>query len=146
MKVFIRPATVDDAKAMVPLAHDLGFKGAEADFSHNLRTALSDPGVSVYVAESGQELVVGWAAAEQRNILQMGRSLEVTALVVAPVLRGRGVGRALMAAIESDALTARLPVVRLRSSVARTEAHAFYEAVGYEVQKTQHCFIKRLRA
>jgi N-acetylglutamate synthase-like GNAT family acetyltransferase len=145
MKVSIRSATMNDAKTMAVLAQDLGFKGTDEEFSSNLRAAISDPAVSVYVAESERSTVIGWAATEQRNFIQAGRSLEVTALVVAPSLRGRGVGRALMTAIESDALVAKLPAVRLRSSAVRVGTHEFYKAIGYEIQKTQHCFIKRLR-
>lgn len=146
MQLLIRPALATDAPAMAALGHDLGFRGSEQDFQGNLQDAIADPAVSVYAAESEQAIVIGWAAAERRIFVQSGRVLEITALVVAPDVRGQGVGRALMAAIESDALSVGLSVVRLRSSVVRTGPHGFYKSLGYEVQKTQHCFIKRLRA
>lgn len=146
MKISIRRAVVGDSKAMAFLARDLGFRGSDEDFLDNLQAAMADPAVSLHVAESPEGILAGWAATERRNIVQAGRSLEVTALVVARNLRGAGVGRALMIAVESEARALGLPMVRLRSNVVRTEAHAFYEAIGYEVQKTQHCFVKRMQA
>ena len=144
VKVSIRRAEQTDAKAMTPLACDLGFNGDEIQFGKNLENALSTPTVTVYVAESEPGKIVGWAAVEDRNIVQMGKTLEVTALVVKESARNLGIGRLLMQMIESDALKSGLPIIRLRSSLVRTSAHKFYQAIGYEVQKTQHCFIKRL--
>lgn len=47
--------------------------------------------------------------------------------------RGRGVGRALMAAIERWAADRDAPRVQLRVSQANTDAIAFYDRIGYEL-------------
>jgi GNAT superfamily N-acetyltransferase len=64
--------------------------------------------------------------------------------VVDEQARGAGVGRALMARAEQWARDHGCVAVTLRTNVVRTEAHAFYEKLGYGNVKTQHAYRKRL--
>jgi GNAT superfamily N-acetyltransferase/uncharacterized protein YqeY len=59
--------------------------------------------------------------------------LDVHQIVVAQDARRRGVGRALMAAVESAAPGLGATAVRLEHRAFNTDAHAFYEALGYRV-------------
>jgi GNAT superfamily N-acetyltransferase len=56
-------------------------------------------------------------------------------VIVDPSFRGRGVGRALMVAIEGEARSAGCTKLMLLSSVARTEAHQFFSAMGFDGEK-----------
>ena len=56
----------------------------------------------------------------------------VTALVVDPDVRGRGIGRALMTAAERWASARGCVLLEVTSNRKRTDAHAFYERLGYE--------------
>lgn len=60
--------------------------------------------------------------------------------------RRQQVGRALMEQAEAWAREQGYRQVRLRSGLHRTEAHQFYQAVGYTLTKTGHTFQKALDA
>ena len=68
----------------------------------------------------------------------------VQALVVDHAARGSGVGKIMMAAVETWAKDRGFTSVALASNVARTEAHTFYEAIGYQRAATSHLFRKTL--
>jgi len=68
----------------------------------------------------------------------------VRALVVDHVFRGSGAGKIMMAAAEAGARDRGFTSVALASNVARTEAHTFYKAVGYQRAATSHLFRKTL--
>ena len=58
----------------------------------------------------------------------------------------RGIGKAFMAAAERWALDHGYRSVSLSSNIARGEAHAFYEAIGYQRFASSHLFRKELPA
>lgn len=64
-------------------------------------------------------------------------------VVVAASARGRGVGGALMAAVERAARDARCTKLMLLSSSARGEAHAFFSRLGYDGERKRG-FVKYL--
>jgi GNAT superfamily N-acetyltransferase len=52
-------------------------------------------------------------------------------IVVEPRARGRGVGAALMRAVDAHCRAARCSKIMLLSAASRAEAHAFFERCGY---------------
>ena len=56
---------------------------------------------------------------------------EVKRVWTSPKARGRGVARAIMAALEAEARVMGLHAVRLDTNRALTEARAFYDGLGY---------------
>ena len=56
---------------------------------------------------------------------------EVKRMYVAPAARGEGLGRAILARIESEAQREGLPVMRLETGNRQTEALALYRSAGY---------------
>jgi N-acetylglutamate synthase-like GNAT family acetyltransferase len=64
-------------------------------------------------------------------------------LIVLEASRRRGMGRALMREVERVARAARCTKVMLLSSASRTEAHAFFERVGFDGQRKRG-FVKYL--
>jgi len=68
----------------------------------------------------------------------------VKGLVVASSARSHGVGSRLMEVAEAWALARGLREVVVRSNVIRDRAHAFYTRIGYQEQKRQVKFKKRL--
>jgi N-acetylglutamate synthase-like GNAT family acetyltransferase len=64
-------------------------------------------------------------------------------VIVDPSVRGQGVGRALMIAIEDEARSARCTKLMLLSSVSRIEAHKFFSAIGFDAEKKRG-FVKYL--
>ncbi len=58
--------------------------------------------------------------------------------------RRQGIGRRLIEEAEHWAGAHGYLDIRLRSGLHRTEAHAFYQAIGYQLAKTSHLFQKLL--
>ena len=88
--------------------------------------------------------VMGWVHAAEQELLDSGRRCEILGLVVAPEVRGRGVGRQLVAAVEEWAAERGLGQLSVRSNIVRIESHPFYERLGFVKLKTQHAYRKQL--
>ncbi|WP_058835847.1 GNAT family N-acetyltransferase [Luteimonas abyssi] len=143
--VVLRPARVEDAAAIAGLFEQLGYPQAAATVAERLRRLLDHPHHAIRVASlDDAPAPVGLVALERRLILESGDRTELIALVVDRAVRRRGVARQLVdeairiaGAWGSDALF-------LRSNIARTEAHAFYPALGFAHAKTQHVYTRAL--
>jgi GNAT superfamily N-acetyltransferase len=96
------------------------------------------------VAEVPGSRVVGWVHGAEQELLESERRCEILGLVVDAEHRGRGIGRLLVAAVETWAEARGLGLVTVRSNVKRSESHPFYERLGYVKVKTQHAYRKRL--
>ena len=90
------------------------------------------------------EHVAGIAHLRVSRDLTSGETAEVVAILVAKTYRRRGVGRHLIAAAETWALESGRARLLLRTDVVRTEAHAFFTALGYEKAATTLEFIRDL--
>lgn len=139
MNHVLRQATLADAAEVSRLVTELGYSASVDHVEERLRRLLREDRVLVLVAESDEGLL-GWVNAEERLTLESGASFEIVGLVVDARARRCGVGHALVREVESWAVTKGAASVRVRSNVARVESHAFYEAVGYRRQKTQHAY------
>jgi GNAT superfamily N-acetyltransferase len=127
----IRSAEPHDADAMVPLLEQLGYATDELSVRRRLKILLERDDCSVYVAEEG-ERVVGLASVQVLSLLHTDATrFMLTALVVAEEMRGRGLGRALVEWVESEAKRHGPVRVFLNSGSHRSEAHRFYEHLGY---------------
>ena len=78
-------------------------------------------------------------------MIESGERVEIVGLVVDEQARRTGTGRRLVAAAEDWARARGMPELFLRSNVLRTEAHPFYEQLGFLRTKTQHAYVKPLR-
>jgi GNAT superfamily N-acetyltransferase len=84
-------------------------------------------------AGDAPEHLLGLATLHATPVLhRAGPVGRVTALVVDPDSRGQGIGRQLMAAAEAWATTRGCVLIEVTSNRRRTDAHAFYERLGYE--------------
>jgi GNAT superfamily N-acetyltransferase len=140
----IRLARLEDAERVAELSGELGYPRRKEDVARRLRALARERDDVVWVAEDDSGRVVGFLHACARQNLIVEPSCEIAALVVDESRRGQGVGRALMAHAEAWARSRGLTIVMLRSRVERTQAHAFYERLGYELLKTQRCFRRRM--
>jgi len=94
---------------------------------------LARPEYITLVADVSGE-VVGMVGASLGHALEFdGPYGRLTGLIVDARWRGRGLGRLLMHAVESALRGRGAAVLTLTSGKHRSEAHAFYEAIGYEV-------------
>lgn len=127
----IRTADAVDGEALAPLLADLGFE-AGADALADRIGGLSRMGEPVLVAKIGDALA-GCITWHVTNMLHRPHPVgRITLLIVAPGMRRKGVGRALVEAAEAR-LTARgCGLVEVTSNDKRRAAHAFYRRLGYE--------------
>jgi GNAT superfamily N-acetyltransferase len=90
------------------------------------------------------EHVTGFAHLRVSRDLTAGDTAEVVAILVARAYRRKGVGRHLIAAAETWALESGRARLLLHTDVIRTEANAFFTALGYEKSATTLEFIRDL--
>ena len=88
--------------------------------------------------------IIGFVHAELYESLYMDTGLNILGLAVDSNFQGQRIGKKLMSAIEDYALKNNISFIRLNSNVRRTEAHKFYESIGYICDKTQKRLIKKL--
>ena len=89
----------------------------------------------------GSEQVVGCASWSLMRVLHRpGPVGRASMLVVSEAARRKGVGKALMAAVEAKCFSLGCVLVEVTSNLRRADAHKFYEALGYD--KTSYRFGK----
>jgi len=142
-EVVVRKAKSTDATRVAELSGILGYPVDRETMQRRLEKLGERDNHVVFVAEINEK-VVGWIHGAERELLVVDRIGEICGLVVAQAQRTGGVGRRLIEAVEQWARGRGLGQVSVRSNVARTESHPFYEKVGYTRQKTQHAYRKRL--
>ena len=139
--VEIRRATDADASSIATLLAHLGYP-AEADEVPERLQRLRSAGDEAFVAEIDRA-TVGLATVHSRAVLHAARPVvQLTALVVPPEMRGRGVGRALVDEAERWAKTRGADRLVVTTALHRAEAPLFYERIGFE--HTGRRYVKRL--
>jgi len=144
-RVSIRLATMDDCIALARLAEQLGYPASPDSLASRLDRAIANADHHVAVAQSDGE-VVGWIHIIRDTSLLHDGHAEIAGLIVDPGSRNRGIGRRLMESAEHWAGAHACEVITVRSNTIRTDAHRFYESLGYSSTKTQHVFRKKLPA
>jgi GNAT superfamily N-acetyltransferase len=128
--VEVRHGTVDDADAVCDLAGRLAesFPFAPDRFHDSYAALLSADDACVLVAVNGDAVVGYLLGFCHPTFYANGPVAWVEEILVAPRLRARGIGRALMQALEQWA-TRRHCVL---AALATRRAAGFYAALGYE--------------
>ncbi|MFU8888414.1 MAG: GNAT family N-acetyltransferase/peptidase C39 family protein [Trueperaceae bacterium] len=150
----VRRATRGDLDVLVRL--EAAFPGdrlSRASFARFIEGTTTDVWVATAPDDAGRDVVVGDAVVNYRRGFQAAR---LYSLVTAPAWQGRGVGRALMAAVEEHALERGLVSVRLEVRADNVRAIDLYRRLGYVEVGLTHAFYedhsdalrmrKRLRA
>jgi len=126
----VRDATPEDAPALAALLAELGYPTPPDVVAARL-AALVGAGDRALVAVDGSE-ALGLLTVHVTPVLHRPTAVgRLTALVVAERARGRGVGRALVAAGERALAARGCALIEVTSNRRRTDAHAFYERLGY---------------
>lgn len=93
---------------------------------------LESAGYELLCAEM-EGAIIGFASLSiQHNFWQEGHILYITTMIVDERHRGQGIGTALVREIEKIAGERGCKRIELESAFHRTEAHAFYEKMGFE--------------
>jgi len=149
--VVIRSATDADAFAISFLLGDLGYSIEPALVVDKLAAIGDSPMNRVWVAEVPPNRVLG----DRQNLAGLlgfhaipllhtiGALGRITALVVHPKLRGKGIGRRLVDVAEHFARDTHCERLEVTSGQQRHEAHRFYIGLGFSPQSAR--FVKALR-
>lgn len=138
----VRLARDEDAAEIAELLGHLGYPAAAADVPARLVRLRARGDAETFVALADGR-VAGLATVHARDVLHNARPVvQLTALVVRPNVRGRGVGRALVAAVERWALARGTDRLVLTTALHRADAPRFYEHLGFE--QTGRRYAKRL--
>jgi ribosomal protein S18 acetylase RimI-like enzyme len=128
--VRIRTADAVDGAAIAQLIEVFGFKMGADELADRIGR-LSRMGEPVLVARMGDELA-GCLTWHEMSVLHrpdpVGR---ITLLVVAPHMRRKGVGRALVEAAEARLAARGCGLIEVTSNDKLRAAHAFYRRLGY---------------
>ena len=142
--VKIRRARTSDAARLADLSGQLGYPTTAAEITKRLRELKPASQNALFVAESSEAGVVGWAHVSATHLVEVGTRAELNGLIVAEGQRSLGAGARLLEAAEDWARKHGCPGMSVRSNVIRERAHKFYERQGYEHYKTQKAFFKTL--
>jgi GNAT superfamily N-acetyltransferase len=141
----VRPAAPEDAAAVEALYRSLVPNDTNINVQPRRLAELQDDASNrLFVAEDAGAVCGTVFVTICRDPMYGFASYGVVEnVIVAESARGRGVGRALLAAVEQHARAARCTKLMLLSSVARVEAHAFFQHLGFDGAKKRG-FVKYL--
>ena len=100
------------------------------------RRAVGAPGTRIFIAEDDAKRIIGCATLCVYES-PSGRKASVEDVVVASAFRGQGIGRTLLQRIIDFAGSKLSPIdLHLTSNPSRADAHALYQALGFEKRDT----------
>jgi ribosomal protein S18 acetylase RimI-like enzyme len=127
----LRAASRDDAAELARLILFLGYPATAVDIAARWDAWGAEKN-GMLVVEEGHRLL-GMITYHHMIVFHRPQPVgRITSLVVDPVARGRGVGRALVDAAQAILRAAGCGLVEVTSNVRRADAHRFYEHLGYE--------------
>jgi GNAT superfamily N-acetyltransferase len=128
----VRPARDEDADAVAEQLAHLGYPAPPTEVPARLARLRARGDAETFVALA-ERRIVGLATVHARDVLHNARPVvQLTALVVSPDVRGRGVGRALVGVVERWAAERGADRLVLTTALHRADARGFYERLGFE--------------
>ena len=140
MKITIREMTADDAKAVNILSKQLGYPLSIEQTLQNIHAILESKDHTAFVAEY-ENKIVGWIGAAQAIMIEVMPHCEINGLVIDEHHRGMRIGKLLIERVKHWAKEKGNDKIGLRCNVKRTEAHLFYEHLGFTELKQQKKFV-----
>ncbi|SFB85685.1 GNAT family N-acetyltransferase [Ruminococcus albus] len=140
---FIREVRPEDAEDIAEISReDLGYP-CDAEMVRANISGLDSSREAVFVAEMNGR-AVGYIHVEEYKVLYCEKMVNYLGLAVSGKCRRLGIGAALIKAAEEWAKERGITLVRLNSGSTRIGAHEFYKRQGYNGDKMQVHFTKRL--
>jgi GNAT superfamily N-acetyltransferase len=130
-EVAIRQADTGDCNALERLIGQLGYCVTASEVAGRLE-AMQAEGRIVLVAELDGAVVGCLSTAVTRVLHRPAPVGRISMMVVDKARRSRGIGAMLVHAAEQALAAQGCYMVEVTSHVRRTEAHRFYERLGYE--------------
>jgi ribosomal protein S18 acetylase RimI-like enzyme len=134
MALYIREANDNDIEVLAELMSELTNEPVSTQTAKDrLNFVKNSPFDFFYVCVENQEVLGFLAFRIRENIEAPTRYGEISAIVVNPKVRNKGVGRFLMEYAEKLAKEHGCIGTWLVSGFGREEAHKFYKKLGYEI-------------
>jgi GNAT superfamily N-acetyltransferase len=137
--ISIRPMTAEDVPVAQDLLAQLGYRMDVPEVRRRYEAIIGSEEHAVMVAARDGR-VISLCHMYARPAFDKPPEVIVQALVVDQAARGLGVGKLMMAAAEAWAERCGFKSVALASHISRSDAHTFYESLGYRNESTSHQF------
>lgn len=142
MNIQIRQCEVIDAAAVYELnAKEMGYDYPKDKTEEKLIQLTKSDKDKIFVALA-DNIVVGYVHANDYDLIYAPHMKNIMGIAVSSGFRKKGIGKALLSAVEDWARESGACGVRLVSGAARTGAHEFYRHCGYGGDKQQINFKK----
>ncbi|MBI5151595.1 MAG: GNAT family N-acetyltransferase [Candidatus Pacebacteria bacterium] len=141
MNISISLADAKIAYDMLPLVEMMGYPNTLEEITQKLQRICSQVSHVLYIAKDDDK-IIGFCHAYIRDLLETPRSVELHGLAVLDKYQGKGVGSQLIKSVEEWTKRQDIHIIVLSSNVSRTQAHGFYEHLGYKKIKQQFVFKK----
>ncbi|MGN1303835.1 MAG: GNAT family N-acetyltransferase [Oscillospiraceae bacterium] len=143
MDISIRKACADDAAYISELCKNgLGYD-CRAEFVMDKLNKIDLNREAVFAAVFDDK-VIGFIHIEKYDTLYFETLVNVLGIAADVHYRRCGIGKKLIAAAELWAKEIGALAIRLNSGASRTQAHSFYRAVGFDSEKQQLRFLKKI--
>jgi GNAT superfamily N-acetyltransferase len=140
MKITTREMTQKDAEAVNTLSKQLGYPLSIEQTLENIKAILQSKDHTAFVA-GYENKIVGWIGASQAIMIEVMPHCEIDGLVIDEHHRGMGIGKSLIDRVKHWAKEKGNNKIGLHCNVKRTEAHLFYEHLGFTELKQQKNFV-----
>lgn len=142
----IRIIEIKDAPVIEHICRTaLGHDTTAAHLERRIEELAHDPCYYIAVYEDDvTHQVQGFIQAQRYDLIYGDDGWNIIALAVSPEARQRGIGKRLLSSLEEEAEKRGDSFIRLNCNVIRSDAHEFYQHMGYVCDKTQKRFIKQI--
>jgi N-acetylglutamate synthase-like GNAT family acetyltransferase len=130
-RIALREAVAADAEHIAALIDQLGYPVSAEDVAERLNL-IEAIGQKVLVAELDGR-AIGCLSTSTMTVLHRPAPVgRISMMVIAEDLRGQGIGAKLVAAAERTLRDKGCQLVEVTSNLRRTDAHRFWERIGYD--------------
>jgi GNAT superfamily N-acetyltransferase len=130
-RIALREVVAADAEHIAALIDQLGYPVSAEDVAERLNL-IEAIGQRVLVAELDGR-AIGCLSTSTMTVLHRPAPVgRISMMVIAEDLRGQGIGAKLVAAAERTLRDKGCQLVEVTSNLRRTDAHRFWERIGYD--------------
>lgn len=140
----VRNIQIQDAQDLEYICKmSLGHETTAALLKQRIQELSNNANYALFVYEDdATHQVLGFLQAEQYTLLYGGNGWNIIALAVSPEVQQQGIGQQLLTAMEDRASKEGYTFIQLNCNITRTNAHMFYQQMGYSCDKVQKYFMK----
>jgi GNAT superfamily N-acetyltransferase len=136
MQIEVREMTTGDAQSVSLLSQQLGYPLSHQQTLQNINAIVKSRDHTAFVAVV-ENKVAGWIGAAQTMMIEVMPHCEINGLVIDEHYRGKGIGKLLVEKVKHWAKERGNDKLTLHCNIKRTEAHLFYEHLGFKEIKQQ---------